>query len=266
MPLLAAAPLYLGLLALLAVVSAMETATFAVRDAPMRLAKLRPGTLRDDLQIILANPFLHLHRTLLVSASLNLALTALGVFLVAEPFKAMHINPWLSAPVLFSVTVLFGDVIPKFIAVRAPAAVLLHTLRILRPLRSVLDPLALQAERASDWMIRYFVPRHMKARQPITRDELETLIEMREEQGTLDNIESEILTEILEITELSIRDCMVPRVDLTLIEGTDPSRAIAESLEQSRSRFAVLHGETPDTVLGIVDVPQWKLAGRPSWR
>jgi CBS domain containing-hemolysin-like protein len=266
MSLLPAALFYLCLLLLLAVVSAMETATFAVRDSAEQISKLRPGSLRDDLQAILANPFLHLHRTLLVSAALNLALTALGLFLVLHPLRDLHINAWLSATVLFGVTVFIGDVVPKFIAVRRPAAVLLHTTRILRPLRNVLDPLALLAERVSDRLIRVFIPKHLKTRQPLTRDELETLIEMRQEQGILDGIESEILTEILEITELTVRDCMVPRVDLTLIEGSDPSNEIADELEKCRARFAVIHGETPDTVLGIVDVRMWKMSGRPAWR
>lgn len=266
MSLLPAALIYLCLLMLLAVVSAMETATFAVRDSVAQVNRLRPGRWRDDLQAILANPFQHLHRTLLVSAALNLALTALGLFLVLHPLRELHINAWLSATVLFGVTVLLGDVVPKFIAVRRPATVLLNTTRILRPLRKVLDPLAILAERASDHIIRWFVPKHLKSRQPITRDELETLIEMRAEQGTLDSIESEMLTEILEITELTVRDCMVPRVDLTLIEGSDPSAEIADTLEHSRSRFAVIHGATPDTVQGIVDVPMWKMAGRPAWR
>lgn len=265
MTLLIPAFLYSLLLVLLAVVSAMETATVAVRDAPQALARLPLGRLRENLQSILANPFLHLHRTLLVSAALNLALTALGLYIIVSPLRDLHVNAWLSAVTLFGVTVLLGDVMPKFVAVRFPARILLYTTRILRPLRSVLDPVALMAERASDHLIRIFVPRHLKARQPITRDELETLIEMRQEQGVLDKTEAELLTEILEITELTVRDCMVPRVDLTLIEGSDPTAEINDALEKSVPRFAIIHGATPDTVSGIVDVPQWKLAGRPPW-
>ncbi len=258
--------IYLVLLLLLAVVSAMETATFAVRDAPQALNKIKAGQWRDDLQAILANPFLHLHRTLLVSAALNLALTALGLFIIVGPLRELHVNPWFAAMVIFGITVFVGDVIPKFVAVRAPTKVLFSTTRLLRPLRKLLDPPALLVERAADRILRMFVPRHMKSRQPITRDELETLIEMRQEQGTLDKMEAEILTEILEVTELTVRDCMVPRVDLPLIEGSDPTADIVDVLEQARSRFAIIHGTTPDTVLGIVDVPQWKLKGRPAWR
>lgn len=260
------ATIYCLLLLLLAVVSAMETASFAVRDAPQALAKASSGRWREDLQGILANPFLHLHRTLLISAALNLALTALGLYLVVGPLREWNVHAWIAAPAIFSITVLLGDVIPKFVAVRAPTTVLFATTRLLRPLRRVLDPPALMAERAADKLIHLFVPKHLKSRQPITRDELETLIEMRQEQGMLDKMEAEILNEILEITELTVRDCMVPRVDLPLIEGSDPTADIVDALELANMRFAIIHGATPDTVLGVIDVVEWKLAGRPPWR
>ena len=257
--------LYAVLLAILAVVSATETATFAVSDAPQKVGRMKPGPLKEVLQAVLANPIHHLHRTLLVSAALNLALTALGLFLIVGHLSGIGLNPWVCAGGLFSITVILGDVLPKFIAARAPGRVLLVTTRILQPLRVILDPLTLLVERASDRLLLLLIPKAIKTRQPLTRDELETLIEMREEQGTLDSTEAAIINEILEITELTVRDCMVPRVDLTLIEGTDPEDDINGTLEESRSRFAIIHGDTPDSVQGVIDVWQWKLAGRPAW-
>jgi len=265
MPLLLFAFLYLGLLALLAVVSAMETATFAVRDAPSTVGRMKAGPLKEALQAVLANPFHHLHRTLLVSAALNLALTALGLFIIVGHLRQTGVNPWLCAGGLFVVTVILGDVLPKFVAVRAPGAVLLHTTRILHPVRVILDPVTLLAERASDWLLLLLIPKGVKNRQPITRDELETLIEMREEQGALESTEAAIINEILEITELTVRDCMVPRVDLTLIEGANAAADIVSKLEKAVTRFAIIHGDTPDTVLGVMDIHQWKFGGRPLW-
>ena len=257
---------YLGLLALLAVVSAMETATFSARDLQRSVAEMKSGTFKDSLQGILANPFHHLHRTLLVSAALNLALAALGLYLITGPLRETGLNPWLAALALFAISVLLGDVLPKFIAVRSPGTVLLRTTAILHPVRVVLDPLTVAAERASDALLRLLIPRGIKNRQPLTRDELETLIEMREEQGSLGSSEAAIIQEILEITELTVRDCMVPRVDLPMVEDKDPRAEIEAVLEKATTRFGIVHGATPDTVLGVIDIPHWRMAGRPEWR
>ena len=100
----------------------------------------------------------------------------------------------------------------------------------------------------------------------MTREEFETLVEMREEQGLLDTAEAEIIREALDIERLTVRDCMVPRVDLTLFSSEDSAERAATVLEQSAGRFVIVYGETPDAVVGIIDTLSWRLAGRPPWQ
>jgi CBS domain containing-hemolysin-like protein len=254
---------YTLLLLLLALVSGMETATFSVRDIQQALSRETDDDLRAEVQGILANPFHHLHRTLLVSATLNLALTALVLYLVTVPLRQQGWNPWWTAALAFSLIVLLGDVLPKFMAARYPVSILFLTTRLLRPVRKLIDPLTLLAERVSDKVLRTLLPTGLKPRQPITQEELETLIEMREEQGAVSPMEAAMLAEVLEMTELTVKDCMVPRVQLPLIDASAPADKMAALLDLSHQRFALLHGETPDNVLGVIDIPQWKLSGRP---
>ena len=266
MPLFISGIFYLVLLLLLAVISATETAIHSARDLEERLERAGEGGVARKLRSITANPFVQLHRTLLLSATLNLALAALGLHLVSGPFRTLGWQPWLTAPILFAGTVLVGDVMPKFLAAWSPSAVLLGSLRLLHPLRSVLDPLARLADRATDALIQRLVPSQVKTRVPMTREEFETLVEMREEQGLIDPAEAEIIREALDIERLTVRDCMVPRVDLTLLSAEDASARAALVLDQSAGRFVVIYGETPDVVVGVIDTQAWRLAGRPAWQ
>ncbi len=258
--------LYIALLLLLAVISATETAIHTARDLEEKLEQAGEGSVARKLRSITANPFAQLHRTLLLSATLNLALAALGLHLVSGPLLLLGWNPWLTAPVLFMTTVLVGDVMPKFFAAYSPSAVLLGSLRLLNPLRSVLDPIVTLADRTTDALIRKLVSGRVKMKMPITRDEFETLVEMREEQGLLDSAEAAIIREALDIERLTARDCMVPRVDLTLMSAEDSPAKAATVLEQSASRWVVIYGETPDVVVGVIDTVAWRLAGRPTWQ
>lgn len=266
MSLFVAAFLYLALLLLLAVVSATETAIHSARDIEAQLLTAGEGAVATQLRAITANPFMALHQTLLVSAALNLALAALGLWLVTGPLGAFGWHPWLLFSVLFLATVLLGDMIPKFFAARAPAVVLLGSLRLLNPLRHLLDPLTALADRTTDVLLNQFVTRHVKTRLPVTCNEFETLVEMREEQGLLDGDESAMIREALDIGELTVRDCMVPRVDLALMSSADGDRKAAALLEQAATRFVIVYGETPDSVEGVIDANAWKLANRPPWR
>ncbi len=266
MSLFVASLIYLNLLLILAVVSASETAIHSARDVEAQLLAAGEGTVARKLRAITANPFAQLHRALLLSAALNLALAALGLWIVTGPLLNLGWNPWVSSSVLFLATVLLGDMTPKFFAARAPSVVLLGSLRLLNPLRNVLDPLASFADRATDVLLQKFVTRHVKSRLPVTRDEFETLVEMRQEQGLLDSDESAMIHEALDIESLTVRDCMIPRVDLALMSSEDAPAKTTAILEKSASRFVVVYGDTPDSVEGVIDTSTWKLTNRPEWR
>jgi putative hemolysin len=264
-PLLVSGLLFILLLLLLAVISATETAIHSARDLEERLEREGEGSVARKLRSITANPFAQLHRTLLLSATLNLALAALGLHLVSGPLLLIGWNPWMSSSLLLAATVMIGDVLPKFFAAYSPSAVLLGSLRLLDPLRSVLDPVVNLADRTTDALIGRMVPKRVKARTPITRDEFETLVEMREEQGLLDSAEADMIREALDIERLTVRDCMVPRVDLTLMSAEDGPVKAEIVLDQSAGRWVVVYGETPDIVVGVIDVVAWRMAGRPVW-
>lgn len=264
MTLFVPALIYINLLLILATVSAVETAMHMARDLEMRLDAAVGGVARK-LRRITANPFAQLQRTLLLSAALNLALAALGMHLVSGPLRGLGWSPWVSATLLFVGTVLIGDVLPKFIAARSPSTVLVGSLRLLNPLRSILDPITTFADRTTDVLIQRLVPRKVKPGVPITREEFETLVEMREEQGLLDAAEGAMIREALNIEGLTVRDCMVPRVDLSLMSAHDNSAKAASTLERSAGRFVVVYGDTPDVVEGVIDTLAWRLAGRPHW-
>lgn len=266
MSLFVALLIYLNLLLILAVISASETAIHSARDVEAQLLAAGEGAVAQKLRAITANPFAQLHRALLLSAALNLALAALGLWLVIGPLQKLGWNPWITSSVLFLATVLLGDMAPKFFAARNPSVVLLGSLRLLNPLRVVLDPFTAFADRATDALLQHFVARHVKTRLPVTRDEFETLVEMRQEQGLLDSDESAMIHEALDIEALTVRDCMIPRVDLALISSEDADNKVTAALEKAASRFVIAYGETPDSVEGVIDTAAWKLANRPAWR
>lgn len=257
---------YLNLLMILAVISAFETAIHSARDIEAQLVAAGEGQVARKLRAATANPFAHLHRALLLSATLNLALAALGLWLVTGPLRGLGWNPWLTASGLFLATVLLGDMAPKFFATRAPSVVLLGSLRLLHPLRLVLDPLANLADRATDVLLHKFIASRVKTRLRVTRDEFETLVEVRQEQGLLDSDESSMIHEALDIEALTVRDCMIPRVDLALVSSADGPEKIQAVLEKAAGRFVIIYGETPDSVEGVIDTSAWKLADRPAWR
>ena len=85
--------------------------------------------------------------------------------------------------------------------------------------------------------------------EPWSRDEIQTFIESEVE---LDAEEKSMLTGVLEVSETQVRDVMVPRSQMVVIDIEDEFDAIlATIVESGHSRFPVI-GEDRDEVLGVL--------------
>ena len=62
-------------------------------------------------------------------------------------------------------------------------------------------------------MVDLLTPSRLRTRPRLSDEELETLIEMGEEEGALYEGEAEMIQEIIKLGDKTAKDCMTPRVD-----------------------------------------------------
>jgi len=85
--------------------------------------------------------------------------------------------------------------------------------------------------------------------EPLSRDEIQTFIQSEVE---LDAEERSMLSGVLEVSETQVRDVMVPRSQMVVIDiGHDFDEILATIVESGHSRFPVI-GEDRDEVLGVL--------------
>ena len=85
--------------------------------------------------------------------------------------------------------------------------------------------------------------------EPLSRDEIQTFIQSENE---LDAEERSMLSGVLEVSETQVRDVMVPRSQMVVIDiGQDFDDILATIVDSGHSRFPVI-GEDRDEVLGIL--------------
>jgi CBS domain containing-hemolysin-like protein len=149
---------------------------------------------------------------------------------------------------------LLCDLIPKLVALSAPyrlSALGVFTLKTMMPL---LDRVGSLLERASATIVERLTPRHLRKRKQLSDEELETLVEMGEEQGTLQEAEGEMIQEIIKLGDKTAKDCMTPRVDtFALPDDLTNEEAIAQ-LRQRRHHRVPIYADTPDQIVGVLDV------------
>jgi len=242
-------------------------ANFSALEAALTLLReMRPpgsGAMRSE---VARNPVPFLHESLLLGAKVNLLLAALGLYFVTGPLPKLGLHPGMGALLIFGLGLFVVEILPKAWAVRAPERAIRWTLPPLLFLRPMAAPLMGFLTRTNDAIMNGLKLRRFKPRRGFTAEEIETLIEMREEQGAIDAEDATVLREILNLHTLSVKDCMTPRVDLPLMPH-DASGAEAEQmLETARSRHVPVFDERADAITAIIDIDAWRMAGRPAWQ
>ena len=88
----------------------------------------------------------------------------------------------------------------------------------------------------------------------ITEEELENLLDTAEDEGVIDESETELLQSALEFTDLDAADILTPRIDVVGFEIHDSLSFILQTITETQfSRFPV-YERTVDHVVGILYV------------
>ena len=237
-----------------ALFSGLETALFSLKSHQLRQLEDKHPSLKEFIQVFRQNPRRVLNVLLLGDVFANVPLVVLCLFLIWTGPLAARVPAWLAATVIFAIVVLLCDLIPKLLALSAPyrlSALGVFTLKTMMPL---LDRVGSVLERASTGIVDRLTPRHLQKRKQLSDEELETLVEMGEEQGTLHEAEGEMIQEIIKLGDKTAKDCMTPRVDtFALPDDCTNEEAIAQ-LHQRRHRRVPVYADTPDQIVGVLDV------------
>ncbi len=242
-----------------ALFSGLETALFSLKAHQLRRLQDQNPSLKNFIQVFRDKPRRVLSVLLLADVLVNVPLIVLCFFILWEgPLAYVHLPQWLAAVAIFAVVVLLCDLIPKLLALSAPyrlSAMGVFTLRAIMPL---LDRVGDVLEKISEATVNRIIPARA-LRSGISDEELETLVEMGEEEGTIHEAEGEMIQEIIKLGDKTAKDCMTPRVDtFALPDDLTNEEAIAQ-LQEKRHRRVPVYADTPDQIVGVIDVKHFLL-------
>lgn len=253
----------IGLILLVLVVSsalfsAIETALFSLQPHHIERLKQRRASIGPALAKLMENPRRLLSAILLADSLVNLPLILLCLWLLRER-AATSVPFWVAALLIFTLVVLVCDLIPKLLALAEPYRIAKLGVRVMRVLMPVVDPIARGLQRVSERLADLITPASVQPVPFLSEDELETLVEMSAEEGALHESESEMIQEIIKLGDKTAKDCMTPRVDTFAVPDDLTHEALIPKLRARRHRRVPVYGETPDDILGVLDVASFLL-------
>lgn len=160
------------------------------------------------------------------------------------------IASFLSLAFLTYISIVFGELYPKRIALNLKDALAIRSVPIIIGLGKIVSPFVWLLSASTNLLSRLTPMTFDDADEKMTRDEIEYMLTKSEE--TLDADEIEMLQGIFSLDELMAREVMVPRTDAFMVDIQDDSQTIIQSiLKQNFSRIPVYDGDK-DNVIGLI--------------
>jgi putative hemolysin len=251
----------LALMALLLVCSAgfsaAETALFSLSRADLYNLGHDPRRLNRLVPALMRNPADVLATVLLGNNLVNILYFVNSALLVLWAETNLVGGQWwawgLAAATLLAV-VLAGEVIPKAVAFVFPrrlappaAAVLAVLARGVRPLQRVLMLVVVEP------LTRLLAPtrRHGGG---LSAEELASLLALSQRRGLIGQDESQLLQEVLELTDRRAADIMVPRVDMVAYPEDGSQEGLLDLARRTRITKVPVYQRDLDHVVGVLFV------------
>ena len=237
-----------------ALFSGLETALFSLRPHQLRRLEQNHPALVSFVQLFRDKPRRVLNVLLLGDGLVKVPLVVLCLFLLWRGPLAGHLPQWVAAILIFAIVVLLCDLVPKLIALAAPYRLSTVGAFVLQASVGLLDRVGRILESVSTPIVDLLTPQRLRTRARLSDEELETLVEIGEEEGTLHEAAGEMIQEIIKMGDKTAKDCMTPRVEtFALADDLTNEQAIAQ-LKEKRYRRVPVYADTPDNVVGIIDV------------
>ena len=159
----------------------------------------------------------------------------------------------ISTVVMTFIILIFGEIVPKIIARNnADSAVRLFAYPT-KILTIILFPLVWLVMRLIKLLSSLWGSDDENA-PTVTEEELESIIETVEEEGVIDEDQSELLQSTLDFRDTTVERIMTPRIDMTAFEITDPMNEISELIASSRYSRIPVYEDSIDNIIGILNL------------
>jgi CBS domain containing-hemolysin-like protein len=212
-----------------------------------------------------------LDRTI-AATQLGITLASIGIGFVGEPALAHLFTPLFAclpggwsdtvthtaavATAFLLVTflhVVFGELIPKTLALQTPDTLSLWLARPLLIFTKLTRPLIVVINSTGNLIIRLIGYKPRSEGMIHSIEELALLVEDTEEAGLLDPEQAEMVQNVFRLSNKKVRDCMVPRDKMAALEVSLPPDKILEAVRSGAHTRMPVYEKDLDNIVGIVN-------------
>ena len=237
-----------GILVLAAAVFALiETALSSVSKTRIKVLSERDDS-RAENALFAIEHFDQAITTLLICTNIvHITAAALVTQVVTRTWGlgAVSLSTIITTVVVFFV----GEMLPKSIAKKNSEKFILQNAGFLRVLMKLLTPLSFVLSKIGELASKYT---KSEPEISVTEDELYDIIEDMEEEGAIDESQSDLITSALSFSDVTVEAILTPRVDLVALNVNEAPEKVLDIIKNTNHSRILVYENTVDNIIGVL--------------
>lgn len=180
----------------------------------------------------------------------NIATTTVATIFFTDLFGPS--GAIISTIVLTLTILIFGEVTPKNIASSSSEKVALKVAKPIKFFDFILKPMSFFLQAITNFLTRLLIGENAKKGDLVTEEDLKTIVDVSEEQGVINDQESEIINNVFEFGDSDVEDIMTARTNMEAIAVDMEDRELKDFLKNCKHSRIPVYGKSIDNIIGIL--------------
>ena len=149
-------------------------------------------------------------------------------------------------------TLVFGELVPKRIALQKAEFISLFSVKIIFNISKITSPFIKLLSLSTNFVLHLLGMKDEKLEENISKEEIKSMIEAGQANGVFNETEKEMINSIFEFDDITAGETMIARTDVYMVNIDVPvSEYIDELLSKKYARVPV-YQKTSDNIIGIL--------------
>ena len=186
----------------------------------------------------------------------NLTASSISTALTLKIFGSKLVG--IATGILTFLILVFGEITPKNVASKNAENMALAYIGVISFLVTLLTPVIFIVNTVAKFVISIF-NKNGDDNKAVTEEELRAMVEYSHEEGVIENEEKKMIVNVVDFGDTVAGDIMVPRVDMVMVDEKSSYEEILQVFREERYTRIPVYEETPDNVIGILNVKDFLL-------
>ncbi len=159
-------------------------------------------------------------------------------------------------------TLVFGELVPKRIALQKAEAFSLFVVQPIYIISKILSPFIKLLSLSTNGFLHLIGMKTENLEEAVSEEEIKKMLETGSENGVFNEIEKEMINSIFSFDDKTAKDVMVPRREVFAIDIEEPVEKILDEILETRHSRIPVYEEQIDNIIGILQVKDVMIEAR----